>query len=109
MLKRLLIITTLWLITGIAQGVVLRDDRQVEVAGQVELGLEEVALALRVEPLDEIVQAALADRGRALGRQPVGQFVQVLVAVLVEVHRVQAVGRAQAGIGGAQVPELFPA
>ncbi len=31
MLKRLLIITTLWLISGIAQGVVLRDDRQVDV------------------------------------------------------------------------------
>ncbi len=31
MLKRLFIITTLWLISGIAQGVVLRDDRQVEV------------------------------------------------------------------------------
>ena len=31
MLKRVLLITTLWLISGLAQGVVLRDDRQVEV------------------------------------------------------------------------------
>jgi iron complex transport system substrate-binding protein len=31
MLKRVLLISTLWLISGLAQGVVLRDDRQVEV------------------------------------------------------------------------------
>jgi hypothetical protein len=73
----------------------VQDQRQLEFAREFELAHELQSLHGGIEAFDEEVEAAFAERDRALAQEPVTQRTEVLGPMLGEEHRVQAPGRMQ--------------
>ncbi|KAG0737585.1 hypothetical protein G6F24_017895 [Rhizopus arrhizus] len=78
----------------------MHDHRKIELAGQLQLANEIGLLRLDIQPLNEEIQAAFADRAGAFAFDPLAQQRQVPGPVLGQEHRVQAVGRLVAVTAG---------
>ncbi len=87
----------------------MHDHRKIELAGQLQLANEIGLLRLDIQPLNEEIQAAFADRAGAFAFDPLAQQRQVPGPVLGQEHRVQAVGRVQPRRLAADLAQRWPA
>ncbi len=90
----------------------VQQHRQIEVDRQLQLPFEQGLLAGVVRVVDVEIQADLADgaelRLAVQALQPVGEGCQVLVAVLLQEHRMQPQRGIDGVIGAGQAPDALP-
>ena len=84
----------------------VQDDRQAELARELQLTPKIPALFLGIEAFDVEIQAALADGDGTFVLEPGRQFVQMRGPMLGEKHRMQAVGGVQTGLCAAKLAQL---
>ena len=87
----------------------MHDHGQIELAGQLQLAEEVLLLSLGIQALDEEIQPTLANRAGPLLFDPFTQLWQVFGPVLVQEHRVQAIGGEEARRLLADLAQLRPA
>jgi len=86
----------------------MHDDGQVKVTRQPQLCIERRLLRLCIQPIHKKIQPAFAYGDGCLAFDPDTQAVQMLRTMLGDKHRVQAIGRIQAGVVRAHLLQRGP-